>query len=70
MGLFIRPYGGPMGGGQFLMSEVPLYLPLVDLNGEWPENLRRAVQGYRAHMKTHTLLGPPEDPRHGPTVGS
>jgi hypothetical protein len=28
------------------------------------------VQGYLAHEKTPTPLGPPEDPRHRPTVGS
>ena len=28
------------------------------------------VQGYLAHNKTPTPLGPPQDPRHRPTVGS
>ena len=28
------------------------------------------VQGYLAHKKTPTLLGPPLDPGHRPTVGS
>ena len=28
------------------------------------------VQGYLAHTKTPTPLGPPKDPRHRPTVGS
>ena len=28
------------------------------------------VQGYFAHKKTSTPLGPPEDPRHRPAVGS
>ena len=28
------------------------------------------VQGYLAHKKTPTPLGPPQDPRHRPTVGS
>ena len=59
-----------MGGGQFLMSEVPLHLPLADLNGARTENVRRAVQGYLAHRKTHTLLRPSQDPRHRATVGS
>jgi len=31
---------------------------------------RRGVQGYLAHKKTPTPLGPPQDPRHRPTVGS
>jgi len=29
-----------------------------------------SVQGYLAHKKTPTRLGPPQEPRHGPTVGS
>ena len=28
------------------------------------------VHGYLAHKKTPTPLGPPQDPRHGPTVES
>ena len=28
------------------------------------------IQGYLAHKKTPTPLGPPQDPRHRPTVGS
>jgi len=28
------------------------------------------VQGYLAHKKTPNPLGPPEGPRHRPTVGS
>ena len=28
------------------------------------------IQGYLAHKKTLTPLGPPKDPRHRPTVGS
>ena len=28
------------------------------------------LQGYLAHKKKPTPLGPPYDPRHGPTVGS
>ena len=31
---------------------------------------RLRIQGYLAHKKTPTPLGPPYDPRHGPTVGS
>ena len=34
-----------------------------------PETLKE-VQGYLAHVKTLTPLGPPSDPRHRPTVGS
>ena len=30
----------------------------------------RDVQGYLAHKKTPPSLGPPQDPRHRPTVGS
>ena len=30
----------------------------------------RILQGYLAHKKTPTPLGPPKDPEHGPTVGS
>ena len=33
-------------------------------------SLSRARQGYLAHKKTPTPLGPPYDPRHRPTVGS
>ena len=29
-----------------------------------------SAQGYLAHTKTPTPLGPPQDPRHRPTVGS
>ena len=54
------------------MSEVPLYpfdLAGVLASGEggvrdWP------VQGYLAHKKTPTPLGPPQDPWYRPTVGS
>ena len=28
------------------------------------------IQGYLAHKKTPTPLGPPQDPRHRPTLGS
>ena len=28
------------------------------------------MQGYLAHKKTPTPLGPPKDPRHRPAVGS
>ena len=57
------------------MSEVTLY----PLSGDWvqfdlKELLGRSqgptVQRYLAHKKTLTLLGPPSDPRHRPTVGS
>ena len=30
----------------------------------------RAVQGYLAHKKPPSPLGPPYEPKHGPTVGS
>jgi len=29
-----------------------------------------SIQGYLAHMNTPTPLGPPEDPRHRPTIES
>jgi len=32
--------------------------------------LADSLQGYLAHKKTPTPLGPPYDPRHRPTVGS
>jgi hypothetical protein len=41
---------------------------LVDASN--PLTLLRLVQGYLAHKKTPTPLGPPEDPRHMPAVGS
>jgi len=31
---------------------------------------RHPLQGYLAHKKTPNPLGPPEGPRHSPTVGS
>ena len=30
----------------------------------------QTIQGYLAHKKTPTPLGPPQDPMHSPTVGS
>ena len=33
------------------------------------ENDSRTLQGYLAHKKTPTPLGPPWDPRHGATIG-
>ena len=33
-------------------------------------SLRGCLQGYLAHKKMPTLLGPPLDPRHRSTVGS
>ena len=38
--------------------------PRYRVSGRWP------VQGYLAHKKHPTSLGPPYDPRHSPTVGS
>ena len=32
--------------------------------------VENSLQGYLAHKKTPTPLGPPKDPRHRPTVGS
>ena len=34
---------------------------------EFPE---KRLQGYLAHKKATTPLGPPQDPRHSPSVGS
>ena len=50
------------------LFQVALYLPSYSLS----ISLSRAlgVQAYLAHKKTPTLLGPPWDPRHRPTVGS
>jgi len=45
--LYIGPYDGPRGGGQFLMSEVPLYL-----------NLFRGGLVFKAHRWLyHSTLG-------------
>jgi len=35
-----------------------------------PEERQNCVQGYLAHKKPPIPLGPPEGPRHIPTVGS
>jgi hypothetical protein len=34
--IFLGPYGGPSGGGRFLMSEVPLYFP-ASASAVWEE---------------------------------
>ena len=53
------------------MSEVPLYLYCEQrpLSLKWPVG-SYALQGYLAHKKQPPPLGPPQEPRHGPTVGS
>jgi len=61
------------------MSEVPLYTVLALRIGSGvplgeplltPALSEHFLQGYLAHKKTLTLLGPPSAPRHRPTVGS
>jgi len=49
------------------MSEVPLYECVRTLEARC---VATRVQGYLAHKKTPTPLGPPQGPRHMPTVGS
>ena len=44
-------------GGLFLMSKVPLYPEYSRSNG--PRQARPTQQGYLAHKKTPTSLGPP-----------
>ena len=56
-----------LGGGRFLVSEVPLYRPFP---AEKRHEGTELVQGYLAHKETPAPLGPPEDPRQRPTVGS
>ena len=45
-----------LGGGRFLMSEVPPYRPFP---AEKRHEGTELVQGYLARKKTPTLLGPP-----------
>ena len=47
-------------------SSMPPFVTIARANAE----KQVAVQGYLAHKKTLTPLGPPLDPRHRPTVGS
>ena len=42
----------------------------ADLRDHRSEMISDQIQGYLAHKKTPTPLGPPQDPRHRPTVGS
>ena len=63
---------GPRGR-RFLMSEVPLYGGRRCVSvGELQEVYKSMLltHEYLAPTKTPTLLGPPQDPRHRPTVGS
>jgi hypothetical protein len=64
------------------MNEVLLYPPLkgyqIIRSGTLPEpdgvrgspSASLPVQGFLAHKKTPMPLGPPYDPKHGPTAGS
>ena len=56
------------------MSEVPLYVSTLGVSPRGPSHRRPcltlAIQGYLAHKKPPPHLGPPKEPRHGPTVGS
>ena len=36
----------------------------------WPEDARTVLQAYLDHKKLLPPLGPPQGPRHSPTVGS
>jgi hypothetical protein len=54
-------------GVRLLMSEVTLQARVVGLGSI---NSMYYVQGYLAHKKTSTPLGPPQDPRHRPSLGS
>ena len=54
----LGPYGGPRGGGLFLMSEVPLYSKVTTRTctlyvGFAVQFLRLNLQGYFACRKTH-----------------
>ena len=53
---------------------VPFFLESCLRRGgqfEWGDSGgEREIQGYLAHKKPPTPLGPPKDPRHRPTVGS
>ena len=57
-------------GVHLLVSEVALYLDSEGGDaGVVQTQVLGRVQGYLAHKKKPTLLGPFEDPRHRPTVG-
>ena len=60
-----------LGGGLFLMSEVPLKRARHTLKGRWGRRrggeaegrcFDLTILGYLAHKRTPTPLGPPEDP--------
>ena len=60
IGLRLGPFGGPKGGGRFVMSEVPLQVnPVCFLNLEIRGGVRRLLQEYLAHTKLPTPLGLP-----------
>ena len=74
LGTYSRLLPRVLGGGSFLMSEVPLYgrthesfwtvtCDDGDIFGVFP------VQGYLAHEKTPTPPGPPQDPPRTLGVG-
>ena len=56
-----------LGGGQFLMSEVPLYADHV-----LSSSVSVRLTDYRgtSPIRKRTPLGPPYVPRHSPSVGS
>ena len=60
-----------------LMREVPLYVGPISRSQRWSLSCvvrmlvsRYPAQGYLAHKKTPTSLGPPKDSGHSATVGS
>ena len=59
-----------LGGGLFLISEVPLHNSHVSHTRRGKERTIRTLQGYLAHKKQPNPLGPPSGPSHRPTVGS
>jgi hypothetical protein len=59
-----------MGGGRFLMSEVPLYQSMTMRFVPLTNEVANTEHGYLAHKKTPAPTGPPWDPTHKPTVGS
>jgi len=55
----------------FLMSEVPLQRQVMCTpHIAFEARQGSGLQGYLAHMKTPTPLGPPEAPMHSSTGGS
>ena len=48
----------------------PIHPPCLPTHEHQYITLSFKIQGYLAHKKTPTPVGPPSDPRHRPTVGS